>query len=132
MEEIRLRGEYFREYLQKGIREIYDAQRSVAATKLGSGQTGRKSRGSLLMESLVNPDYSLTVQGGGVHAVLNYPKEIRFQDMRHLGNWKIYNRQIWGILYRRTFQDMRYEFSDWLRHRVVSQLTEALQPLAPQ
>lgn len=123
MEDFLLQGEYLREQLQKGLERIFEAQRIVASRKLNQKAAG--SRSSQLMRSLVHPEYRLTARPGAVHGMVRYPREIRFQDMRHLGNWRIYNRQIWRILYKETFADIRYEFSDWLRARVVNSLSQA-------
>lgn len=130
MEEIRIQGQYIHEQLLKGIRKIYAVQKQVASNKMacGSGST----RSGALMKSLTSPEYSLTVQDGSVHGRLTYPKEIRFQDIKRLGNWRIYNKQVWGILYKETFRDIRFEFSDWLRENFKNQLSEALKPLNKQ
>lgn len=131
---------FLKETLQKGIRDIFEAQRLIAREKIyqtGHERTREKrdgrsfrSRSGRLMEALNNPDYLLsTDSSGGVHADLNYPIQIRFLDMKRLGNWKIYNRQIWGILFKETFIEMRYGLSDWLQKFTHDTLEESLKPL---
>lgn len=129
MADLKLQGTYFREQLLKGISAIYAKQQSVAAGKIGSSGGRDRSRSSALMESLTAPDYTVSVRGGGVAAVLNYPISIRFSDMKHLGNWKVYNKPIWGTIYRETIPDIRYEFSTWIREHTKESLTEAFKPL---
>ena len=123
-----IRNIYIREKLEKGIREIIEAQRSVAAEKIYRGD-GDRGRSGALMEALSSPRYMLTDDGPGVRAEITYPLQIRFLDIKRLGNWKIYNRIVWGTLYRKTFMEIRFEFSDWLREYVRGSLTEAFVPL---
>lgn len=127
MEELRIQGQYLRDQLLQGIRQIYAAQRQIASRKMAYGPA--KGRSGDLMRSLTSPEYTLTVRDGGVHGRLTYPKEIRFQDIKHLGNWRIYNRQVWGILWKETFRNIRFEFSDWLREKFKERMNEALKPL---
>lgn len=127
MEDLLLKGEYLKQQLQKGLNNIFEAQRAVAGRKIDKSEKAKKSRSGRLMASLLNPDYKLTSFAGGVNGLITYPQEIRFQDMKHLGNWRIYNKQIWRILYKETFANMRFEFSEWLRTQTVKDLQQALQ-----
>lgn len=129
MDDFELISKYFKEYLQRGIRKIYSEQRQIAANKIYGHHGGARSRSGRLMQALQNPSYSLTSFSGGVEGVMHYPAYIRFLDMKRLGNYRIYNRPIWGILYKETFVDLRYEFSDWLRKTIHNELESALTPL---
>ena len=130
---------YFKELLQKGIRDIFEAQRLIANKRIyqsGHERVRKKlegntmqSRSGALMAALNNPQYLLSNDGDGVHAELAYPLYLRFLDMKRLGNWKIYNRQLWGILYKETFIKMRYGFSDWLDEFTRKSLSQSFQPL---
>lgn len=51
-------------------------------------------------------------------ATITYPLYLRFLDMKRLGNWEIYNRQIWGIIYGDVVKRVRYGYRDWLKDRV--------------
>ena len=104
MEDLLLKGEYLKQQLQKGLNDIFEAQRAVASQKVIRSAKVNKGRSSALMDSLLHPDYKLTTQAAGVHGLITYPIEIRFQDMKHLGNWRIYNKLIWRILYKETLQ----------------------------
>jgi hypothetical protein len=35
---------------------------------------------------------------------------MRFLDMKHFGNHKIYNKQVFGILYKNALRDIRYRY----------------------
>lgn len=126
MEDLLLKGEYLRQQLQKGLDKIFEAQREVASRKIDRSEKAKKSRSGALMASILHPNYKLSAFAGGVHGLITYPREVRFQDMKHLGNWKIYNKQIWRILYKDTFSSIRFEFSDWLRTQMVKELSDAL------
>ncbi len=47
--------------------------------------------------------------------------------MKRLGNYRIYNRPVWGILYKETFNDIRFEFSAWLRKNLADSIRESYQ-----
>lgn len=116
---------YFREHLEKGIRDILEAQREIAAegvyrsgsSRQVSGRYGQQvtGRSGALMDALVNPRYRVVPDGSGFRTETTLPTYIRFLDMKKHGNLKIYNRQIWGILYSETLKNIKFEFRDWLR-----------------
>lgn len=123
---------YFSEYVERGFRRIFEEQRRIAAEKIYSKQAYRtdgtlRSRSGVLQRALSSPALNISGAGAGISAVAHYPTYIRFLDMKRLGNYRIYNRPIWGILYRETFNDIRYEFSDWLRRHIASSLRKSYQ-----
>lgn len=135
MEQLEL--QFIHREITRGLRDIYAAQRNIASSRIyqeghdrkvrqGSGRTVR-GRSLALMAALTHP--SDTVWSGtlSVHALLKYPLYIRFLDMKRHGNFKIYNRQIWGILYKETFQNIRYGFADWLREQLREDLRQCFQ-----
>ena len=66
------------------------------------------------MAALTNPRYRISPDGAGVRTETTLPTYIRFLDMKRHGNYQIYNRQVWGILYKETLQNVKYEYRDWL------------------
>ena len=109
---------YFRESIDRGLKEIFENQRSVAASRSASGSNipaSGTSRSAALKEYLDHPQFGVSESGGGIRADITYPLEIRFLDMKHLGNWRIYNRIIWRTLYNDTLGDIKYGYRDWLR-----------------
>lgn len=121
---------YFREYINRGFRKIFDEQRRIAAGKIYGKQAYRtdgtpRSRSGRLQQALASPSLSISGSGSSLSATAQYPSYIRFLDMKRLGNYRIYNRPIWGILYKETFRDLRYEFSDWLEKFVRNSISES-------
>lgn len=124
MEAESIRAQYFRQKLEKGIRDIFEAQRLIATERIyqsGNDRIREKRGGStlqgrsgVLLEALTNPRYGITNDGEGVRTETTLPTYIRFLDMKRYGNYQIYNRQIWGILYKETLINTKYEFRDWL------------------
>lgn len=120
-ESVKLR--YFREQIEKGIRDVFAAQREIADERIYPrvdrwkrvSRSGRTygGRSGALRDALANPKYMVDV-GDGVKAESTVPKYIRFLDMKRYGNHRIYNRPVWGILYNQTMQNIKYEFRDWL------------------
>lgn len=125
-------AKYFTEYVNRGFRRIFEEQRRIAATKIYGKQAYRtdgtpRSRSGTLQQALASPIFSITGSGSGISAKAQYPTYLRFLDMKRLGNYRIYNRPVWGILYKETFTDIRYEFSAWLRKNLADSIRESYQ-----
>lgn len=123
---------YFRDYVNRGFHKIFDEQRRIAASEIYGKQAYRtdgtpRSRSGRLQQALASPSLSISGSGSSLAAVANYPTYIRFLDMKRLGNYRIYNRPIWGILYKETFRNIRYEFSDWLSEFIKKSISESYQ-----
>ncbi len=70
MEDLLLKGEYLKQQLQKGLNDIFEAQRTVASKKVDRSPKAKKSRSGALMASLLRPNYKLTTQAAGVHGLI--------------------------------------------------------------
>lgn len=116
-----LKFQYFTDQLRRGFRKIFETQRGIAQSQIYSQQAyrtdgTRRSRSGQLMAALNSPSYTFAPSGVGVKATVNYPTYLRFLDMKRMGNYRIYNRPIWGILYKETFNNIRYEFREWVQN----------------
>lgn len=125
-------AKYFTEYVNRGFRRIFEEQRRIAAAKIYGKQAYRtdgtpRSRSGRLQQALASPTFSITGSGSGISAKVQYPTYLRFLDMKRLGNYRIYNRPVWGILYKETFNDIRFEFSAWLRKNLADSIRESYQ-----
>lgn len=123
---------YFKEYVSRGFRKIFNEQRSIAARKIYEKQAYRtdgtlRSRSGMLQKALESPAFTLEARGTSLSASATYPTYLRFLDMKRLGNYRIYNRPVWGILYKETLRDIRYEFRDWLRKVVRDTISNSYQ-----
>lgn len=124
--------QYFAEYIRRGFLKIFNEQRMIAANKIYGKQAYTsenrpRSRSGRLQKALESPSLNITEDTSGITAAVNYPTYIRFLDMKRLGNYRIYNRPIWGILYKETFRDIRYEFRQWLVHHLKTEISESYQ-----
>lgn len=125
-------AKYFTEYVNRGFRRIFEEQRRIAAAKIYGKQAYRtdgtpRSRSGRLQQALASPTFSITGSGSSISAKAQYPTYLRFLDMKRLGNYRIYNRPVWGILYKETFNDIRFEFSAWLRKNLADSIRESYQ-----
>lgn len=125
-------AKYFTEYVNRGFRRIFEEQRRIAAAEIYGKQAYRtdgtpRSRSGRLQQALASPTFSITGSGSGISAKAQYPTYLRFLDMKRLGNYRIYNRPVWGILYKETFNDIRFEFSAWLRKNLADSIRESYQ-----
>ena len=125
-------AKYFTEYVNRGFRRIFEEQRRIAAAKIYGKQAYRtdgtpRSRSGRLQQALASPTFSITGSGTGIPPNAQYPTYLRFLHMKRLGNYRIYNRPVWGILYKETFNDIRFEFSAWLRKNLADSIRESYQ-----
>lgn len=124
----RIQRRYVVEQLRRGVADIFAAQLAIATRRIYAHGHERRteqrdgaplqSRSGALLDALTNPRYAVTEHG--IEATI--PLQLRFLDIKRLGNWQIYNRQVWGILYRETLQNIKYEYRDWLRRNFPEML----------
>lgn len=127
--------QFVTEVLARDVQNIYKAQLNIATKNEyveGRELKTRKRRGKTIadsnaavVESLQNPNYTITATGDSFRIEANVLKKLRFFDMKHLGNWRIYNRQVWGILYNNSLIDIKYRYGQKLRDTLGEALNEA-------
>lgn len=122
--------QYYRQYLEAGIREIMTRQRAVISSHIArAGESGvdygSSGRAARLMELLKSSSPEIAREGSGVRASWDVPLALRFADMKHLGNWKVYNRQVWPMMYGEVLQDIKYEYRAWIAANFPELLKQA-------
>lgn len=110
------------EQLQLGVRTIMEAQRRIAGEHVVGFNNRTPGRAQMLMDALDQSRFTIAQQGGGVIATSTVPLAMRFVDMKRHGNWQIYNRQVWGVLYGDTIHAIKYEYRDWFRKNISDSL----------
>lgn len=128
--------DFITDRIGRGIQDIFQAQLDIATKRIyQKGRERRKVQGTgeiiqgrsgALMAALQNPNYSVVPDGEGVIARSNLPLYTRFLDMKKHGNYQIYNRQIYGILYHDTLGKIKYEYQDYVRERVKEMFASSL------
>jgi len=121
--------------LERDIRNIYKAQLAIAQQNIyvsGKQLKVTKRRGAkigvrsgALLESLENPDYMIQAQGDKFIVSAGIVKHMRFIDMKKFGNRKIYNRQVWGILYNNALKDIKFNYGQAISDTLGEKLREA-------
>ena len=107
---------YMLEQLTKGIHRVLELQNQRADECIYSRpEDPWRQRSGMLRDFLQSQRFDMAYSGTGVRAAIDYPVYIRFLDMKRNGNMKIYNRIIWGALYRETLKSIKYEYRDWLK-----------------
>ncbi len=129
------KSQFVVDVLNRDIRNIYKAQLLIAQhnTRLQGStfkqkkRAGKKlsERSGRLLEKLRNPDFKIIGTDGKFQAVANIALQTRFLDMKRLGNWMIYNRQVWGILYRNSMLDIKYGYGRQVRDKLGEALDSA-------
>lgn len=123
---------YVKGHLERGFRRIIQEQRSIALQRIYAyptyTRTGtERKRSGRLREFLSSPSAAITAMSSAIQGRIYYPVYIRFLDMKKNGNHKIYNRPIWGILYKQTLKDIRYEFTEEIQALIAESLRAAIE-----
>ena len=122
-----IKMEYFLSMLQKGVREVFSRQAKAAQSNIYSnGNDQEEGRSGALREALEGPKYSITTVGQGLQVIAALPEYGRFIDMKAHGNRAVYNKHLFGQLYRGTMQVIKYEFREWVEKNYGNSLRELL------
>src|SRR5690554_3062598 len=120
--------------LNRDVSNIYQAMRLIAekSTRLeGRAMKEKKRKDKIgvrtgtLLKSVQNPDFTIAGINGSFQVNAYIPLHMRFLDMKEKGNWMIYNRQVWGILYNNSLRDLKYGYGEEIRDLVGTALAQA-------
>jgi hypothetical protein len=121
--------------LERDVKRIFAAQRTIAEQNIYvSGRELKKTkrkgpeigvRSGSLRRSLETADYAIAAQGERFMLSASIVRHMRFIDMKKYGNRKIYNRQLWGILYNNTLKDIKYNYGNAIADNVFDDLVRA-------
>jgi hypothetical protein len=82
-----------------------------------------------LIDDVRNRQMSVTQSNGGVMFSFQVLKKLRFADMKKLGNAKVYNRPLWGIIFGKRYSLMtrlQAEFTEKTGNAIKQNLSENL------
>ena len=126
--EQRVQG-FLQQVLDYGIRKIYDRQLSIATQRSMEQRLNERrnyvSAGEQIISSLRQRLTQLQVKGSTAELISQIPLVMRFVDMKNYGNWQIYNRQVWGMLYREVFSDLSQKYRSYIIFQMRLQLGRA-------
>ena len=137
--------------IERGIAEIYQAQRDILENHLyresvnyfvtrSDGKkyltntivnrirhNGREihDRTGNLRRALYNPQYAINTTAESLTITNSIPLQLRFFDMKHLGNWRIYNRQVWGIMYGKVLGQVKWQLYEQVQDMIRQQIINA-------
>lgn len=123
--------------LDRDVKNIYKSMLLIAQRNIyvsGKDLTAKRRRGrgigrrtGALEDSLANPEYSINSNGAQFNVTAKIVLHERFLDMKRHGNMKIYNRQVWGILYNNALPDIRYNVGKAIADEVGTALKKAFE-----
>lgn len=128
--------EFVRKVLERDIRNIFRTQQLIISQRIylsgkdlkaSRRKKGVERRTGRLEDALSSPEFYLRSEGEQFTAAAVYPLYIRFLDLRRLGNMKLYNRVIWGILFNNALKDIKFRYGDAIRDYVGEALEAATQ-----
>ena len=124
-----IKKKFIHQSLQRGMEQIYSAQEKVITGELDT-RTGQ------LRQWASRRQYDMRISSSGDYTInVRFYPYLRFIDMMYRGRkdrvskYKrskiaVYNRIIWGILYRRTFPAIRFGFTDEVREGIKKNLEQ--------
>lgn len=113
-----IRDAFFRRTLERDFKTIMQRQLAIANERIY--RNGNKRQSGRLRSFLASGE--ATIGTNPINIRVNYPIYIRFLDMRKNGNHRIYNRQLWGMIYRETLPELRYGFTEEVQKEIREQL----------
>lgn len=116
-----------KEFIVDTLRRNAAEVRRIQLEKLDAAgeRPRRKFDIDAVIASVRNSPQTLTESGEGFIISQKIVKQLRFLDMKRLGNMKIYNRPVWGILYGETKARLSYGFSEEVKATLRRQLEAA-------
>lgn len=109
-----IRKEFFERTVRKGFNKIFGLQRE-RLMYVGE-RSGRLRRFLYAPQMTVSP----------ANVTVHYPIYIRFLDMRDKGNHRIYNRPIWGVVYKEIIPELQYGYTEQARRQIYNDLLRAV------
>jgi len=126
--ELQVQG-FLQQVLDYGIRKIYDRQLEIAsqrrAERRANARRNYAAAGEQIIGHLRQRLSQLQVQGSTAEVISQIPLVMRFVDMKRYGNWEIYNKQVWGMLYRDVFSDLSQKYRSYIIFQMRLQLGRA-------
>lgn len=117
-------NKYAADVMRKMAVDLFEEQAKTASF-------GLEQRSGELMRHLRSAPYSVIESNGGVFLQLKYILKVRFLDLKKTrrGNTKpnytpIYNRLVWGFVFGDLYPQLRYGFTEQVRHKYVGTLKE--------
>lgn len=125
-----IKQRFVHDTMSQGINLIFETQERVVRTHL-------QTRSGNLLAHLQRRPFSSQESGAKVQYFIRIFPYLRYLDIayrkgndrisKHIrSNLALYNRTVWGVLYRETFPELRYGFNDEIRRSIRKQLEDAL------
>jgi hypothetical protein len=106
------------------MEQLKDAAESAFKFQLNSFLANRKSRSGRTLDTLSNPNYTITGSGDTFLLTSSVTQQLRFQDFGFRG---LYNRPLFGAL-RYAYAHLKYGLRDEIKEQIHEQLQTALNP----
>lgn len=123
-----IREQFVHQTITRGIHKIYSTQEQVVRNNFQL-RTGR------LLTSLSAHNFSAESQGFQRKFFVRVLPYLRFLDMAYRirkdrvakykrSNFALYNRVVWGVLYREIFPELSFGFTDEVRKSINKELKD--------
>ena len=130
------KADFIVQILDRDVKNIYMAQKLIAERSIyisGKDLKSSKKKGTTigrrtgsLLRSLSAADYDIRFENGQFNVSSQIALHTRFLDMKKFGGHRIYNAQVWGILYGTTLPTIKYKYGQRIYDLVGQALQRAL------
>jgi hypothetical protein len=82
-----------------------------------------------LISDVRNRQMNVMPTNSGITFQFEVLKKLRFADMKKLGNAKVYNKPLWGIIFGEKYSmltRLKYEFTEETRDKIFEQIKQNL------
>ena len=112
--------------LADGFKQINEAQIDIASERLycvGSSKKKTQGHGEVKSDKFIETylrGQQASIMHNGASFIMSSKvlTRIRFLDMKKYGNYQIYNRQLYGILYNETMPRIKFQFYDQVQNQM--------------
>jgi hypothetical protein len=116
-----------KEFIARTIRGNMDEVRRIQIDMLNSADERIRKKFDIdaIVASVEQNTLTVAEHGDGLIFSRKIIKKLRFLDMKRLGNMKLYNRLVWGLLYGETKAELSFGFSEEIKNALRRQLEAA-------
>ncbi len=127
--------EHKKGFLIDQVVEILDTTgESVLKEQLGIARTYYTRRSGALNRQLTNKSYSIKNRNVSPSLIIDYPKHIRFLDMKLTGKGhpkkayhQIYNKPLYGFIFGYAYKQLRYGLTANIKDAFIGPLKQSIE-----
>ena len=126
-----VKNEFISRTVAAGLKELQTEQINILEGKRGDLMMHHFDVDALIKD-VASRRMEVSGNGGGVMFSFKISRKLRYADIKRLGNAKVYNKPLWGIIFGSrdsVMTRLQYEFTEEIRNAITKELEEAKQSI---